>query len=227
MNLGVFTDLHKLRHICLEYFHHLERRPRTFHSQVPIPPSLHPLCLALATTFLLSLLICLFFRHFTWTGPHDMCSSVSGFLPASCSQSSSILQGVSAHPFLFNGQITFHCMGLLMLSCQVTSYSLRPHDYSFTRFLCLWISRDKNTALGCHPSPGILPTPGIEPCYFFCIAGRFLPLSCRGKPGMDTVHCLPIIRWWTSGLFPLWAIVNNDAMNIHTCFFVDTGFYFS
>ena len=31
---------------------------------------------------------------------------------------------------------------------------------------------------------------------------------------MDTVHCLPIMHGWTSGLFPLWAVVNNDAMNI-------------
>lgn len=25
----------------------------------------------------------------------------------------------------------------------------------------------------------------------------------------------PFIIWWTFGLFPLWTIVNNDAMNIH------------
>ena len=167
-------------------------------------------------------------RHFTRTGPHDMGSSVSGFLPsASCSQSSSILQGVSAHPFLFNGQITFHCMGLLMLSCQVTSYSLRPCGLQLHKVpLSVGFPRQEYCTRLPFPSPGDPPDPGIEPASSALQADSLL-LSCQGKPGMDTVHCLPIIRWWTSGLFPLWAIVNNDAMNIHTCFFVDTGFYFS
>ena len=128
MNLGAFTDLHKHRHIRLEYFHHLERKPRTFHAQLPIPPCLHPLSLTPGNhvpSF------CLYglagSRHLTQTGPHNMCSSVSGFLrSASCFQSSSTSQGVSALPFLFNGQIIFHCVGLLMLSRQVTSYALRP-----------------------------------------------------------------------------------------------------
>ena len=127
--LGASTMLHNHYHYLVpELFQRLERKPRTFHAQLPIPPCLHPLSLTPGNhvpSF------CLYglarSRHLTQTGPHNMCSSVSGFLrSASCFQSSSTSQGVSALPFLFNGQIIFHCVGLLMLSRQVTSYALRP-----------------------------------------------------------------------------------------------------
>ena len=125
MILGAFTELHKHRHIHLEYFH-LERKPHTFPSRLPIPPPLHLLSLAPGyhvPSFCLYGFACS--RHFTQTGLHNMCSSLFGFLrSASCFQSSSISQGVSPLPFLFNGQIIFHCMGLLMLNHQVASYSL-------------------------------------------------------------------------------------------------------
>ena len=216
MNLGAFTDLHKHRHIHLEYFHHLERKPRTFHAQLPVPPCLHPLSLTPGNhvpSF------CLYrfahSRHLTQTGAHNMCSSVSGFLClASCFQSSSTSQGVSALPFLFNGQIIFHCVGLLMLSLQVTSYAFRPRGLQLHKVpLSVGFPRQEYCIGLPFPSSGDPSDPGTEPASSALRADSLL-LSCQGKPGMDTVHCLPIIHWWISGLFPLLAIVNNDAMNI-------------
>ena len=48
-----------------------------------------------------------------------------------------------------------------MLSCSVTSDSLRPHGLQPTRLLCPWKSPGKNTGVGCHALPqGIVPIQG-------------------------------------------------------------------
>lgn len=40
---------------------------------------------------------------------------------------------------------------------------------------------------------------------------------------------VPLCWWWTSGLFPTWAVVNtkNAALNIHLCLFVHISFHCS
>ena len=39
---------------------------------------------------------------------------------------------------------------LLLFSCQVVSYSLRPHGLYPTRLLCPWDFPGKNTGMDCH-----------------------------------------------------------------------------
>ena len=87
---------------------------------------------------------------------------------------------------LFAVSAAFYLSGIV--SCSVTSDSLWPCELWPTRLLFPWDSPGKNTGVGCPPSPGDLPNPGIEPVS--CIAGRFFTIWATRE-----AHLSPIIKY--------------------------------
>ena len=67
------------------------------------------------------------------------------------------------------------------VSHSVMSDSLWSHGLVPTRFLCLWNSPGKNTAVGCH---FLLRGPSWprDQIWVSCIAGRFFTVLVSGKP---------------------------------------------
>ena len=77
------------------------------------------------------------------------------------------------------------CVRAHVLTCSVTSNSLRPHELWPTRLLCPWDSPGKNTGVGCHALlQGTFLTLGWGPRHF-CLLHRqagSLPLSHLSDP---------------------------------------------
>lgn len=52
---------------------------------------------------------------------------------------------------------------------------------------------------------------------------KFKPVLFKGRLFMERPHCdYPVISQWAFGLFPLWAVMNNAAVDIRVRVFVQT-----
>ena len=81
------------------------------------------------------------------------------------------------------------CVRAHVLTCSVTSNSLRPHELWPTRLLCPWDFPGKNAGAGCHflLLQEIFPTQGTSLCLLRLLywqAGS-LPLALPGKPKLS------------------------------------------
>ena len=83
-----------------------------------------------------------------------------------------------------------------LLSCSVTSDSLKRPGLWTARLLCPWDSPGKNTRVGCYfLLQGIFPTQGLDSCLMSpAFAGRFITTSATWEAHIHKFHSLQEIQ---------------------------------
>ena len=100
--------------------------------------------------------------------------------------------------FFFYNWITFHSFFCAVLSCSIVSDSWRLHELHPARLLCLWgCSRQQYWSGLSFPSPGNLPSPGMEP-RSPTLQADSLPSELPGKPKITGVDSQSLLQ----GIFP-------------------------